>query len=99
MVKQHDRASHKTTKERGGADDDDENQCMDVVYDWTTHRANVSEADIGVNDVGVGVVLLDIGGVAGSRRTCAAGYSRRARRFGGRVVGVQPKHVHVVVIP
>ena len=62
-------------------------------------RADITELDVGVGDGGVGFADLNVGGDTGSGWARATSDTGAAGVGGGGVVGVEPEHVHGVVVP
>ena len=58
-----------------------------------------TELDVGVGDLGVRGVGLNVRGSTGGGRAVATSDTGRGRVRSGRVVGVEPEHVRLVVVP
>lgn len=62
-------------------------------------RADFAELDVGEEDLGVGLIGLDVLGVSGCDRASATSDTRLVWVGISRVVGVEPEHVGEVVVP
>ena len=62
-------------------------------------RTDRTDLDVGEDDGRIGALALDRGGVAGGRRAGAAGDTRLGRVLVEGVVGVEPEHLGLVVVP